>query len=91
MKKLIFSCLALSVWWNVSAQKKETFNFATYTIPIGYTKSVKEGLVSYTSSNESKGSFCIINIYSSIESLGTIDEEFATYWKEVAAVPFNIK
>ena len=74
-----------------SAQKKETFDIATYKTPAGWKKSIKQEMVSYSTTIDMKRIYCIIDIYASIVSSGTVEDEFNKQWQELAAVPFAIK
>jgi hypothetical protein len=72
-------------------QKTESFDLATYKVPIGWQKESNAGMVSYQSINKEKNIFCAINIYASSISYGTVAEEFQTQWQKLVAVPFTIK
>ena len=73
------------------AQRTESFDIATYKIPTAFKKSLKEGMVSYSNTNDSKGIYCIINVYANINSAGTVTEEFDKQWQSLVAVAFGIK
>lgn len=90
MKKALSIITMLILSFGCFAQT-ETFDIATYKIPKGWVKSAKAGVVTYSTSNESKGIFCIFNVYASAASKGTVKEEFESDWKELAASRFNIK
>jgi hypothetical protein len=87
------SSIIIALLWSIitHAQKTETFDVATYKIPAGWKKSTKEGMVSYSTSNEAKRNYCAINIYASTLSNGTTEEEFNKAWNDLAAIPFAIK
>ena len=90
IKKSIFTLIVLYRATCAFAQT-ETFDIATYTIPAGWTKSAKEGMVSYITTDETKAIFCIISIYASQESKGTALEEFGRNWTVLVATPLTIK
>ena len=90
IKIIIFILIGLCQTICALAQT-ETFDIATYTIPVGWTKSAKEGMVNYITTDETKGIFCIISIYASHPSKGTVSEEFDRNWINLAATPLNIK
>ena len=90
MKKILMPFILLLLWLNISAQKKEVFDIATYQPPKGWKKSTKGGLVSYSISNDAKKTYCIINVYASITSSGTATEEFHKQWQELVASAFEV-
>ncbi|MEI8047741.1 MAG: hypothetical protein WCI92_10220 [Bacteroidota bacterium] len=90
IKKIIFILIGLCLTICAFAQT-ESFDIATYTIPAGWTKSAKEGSVSYITTDDKKSIFCIITIYASQESKGTALEEFDRNWTTLVATPLNIK
>ncbi len=75
----------------ISFAQTATFDMTTYKVPNGWTKSTKQGLVTYSTSVEAKRTYCIINLYASASTIGNAGEEFVKYWNEYAATPFNIK
>lgn len=89
MKKNIITIFALLLTI-VSCAQTETFDIATYKKPKGWEKSTKEGLISYTTSDETKGTFCIITIYASSTTTGTAEQEFNQEWNDFAATPFGL-
>lgn len=74
----------------LSCAQTQTFDIATFKAPKGWEKSTKEGLVSYSTSNVSTGTFCIISIYASSASNGTAEQEFNQEWNDLAATPFGL-
>jgi hypothetical protein len=90
--KLCSSLIAAMLWCIAAyTQKTETFDIATYKIPVGWKKSIKVGVVNYSISDDAKKNYCIINVYASIVSGGTAAEEFSLQWQNLVAVPFGIK
>lgn len=75
----------------ISYAQTETFDISTYKAPKGWLKSTKEGVVTYLTSDETYGTYCAINIYTSIPTVGNAGEEFTDYWNELVATAFNIK
>lgn len=63
----------------------ETFDIATYTPPKGWTKNMKQDIVSYTTIDNSKGTFCVLAIYSAVISKGSPQKDFASEWKDLVA------
>ncbi len=90
MKKNLITIVALLLTI-VSCAQTATFDITTYKVPKGWTKSTKEGVVTYSTSVESKRTYCILNLYASSTTTGNAGEEFVKYWNEYAATPFNIK
>lgn len=90
MKKTLTTITILILSIGCLAQT-EVFDIATYKIPAGWKKSIKKGVVNYSTSNDVKRSYCIINIYASIPITLTPEEEFKNAWNDLAAIPFNIK
>ncbi len=90
IKKIIFILIGFYQAICAFAQA-ETFDIATYTIPGGWEKSAKDGVVSYITTDETKGIYCIISIYASQPSKGIASEEFDRNWINLAATPLNIK
>jgi len=83
MKYVICVFLALSVA-NLFAQKRETFDLATYTVPAGWQKnSNNTGVVSYSVTNNQKGTYCQIGIYASTTSKGNVQADFESEWQEL--------
>ena len=89
MKKNIITIFALLLTI-ISCAQTETFDIATYKAPKGWEKTTKEGVVSYSTSDETKGSYCIISVYASSATVGNAGEEFMDEWKEFVATPFEI-
>ncbi|MBP6659207.1 MAG: hypothetical protein KA174_00935 [Chitinophagales bacterium] len=74
----------------ISYAQTETFDASTYKAPKGWVKSTKEGVVTYLTSDETYGTYCAINIYTSIPTVGNAGEEFTDSWNELVATPFKI-
>ncbi len=67
----------------------ETFDIATYIPPHGWTKNLKQDVVTYTTIDNSKGSFCVLAIYSATGSHGTPQKDFENEWKALVATPYK--
>ena len=91
MKKVFILFISILFYTISFAQKKETFDIATFKVPNGWKKEIKAGLVNYTITNEAKKTFCSIGVYASDASSGLIEQEFSKYWNELVAVPFAVK
>src|SRR5688572_24276181 len=69
---------------NLVAQKKETFDVATYTIPAGWKETNRSSsAVSYAITNNQKGTYCQIGIYASTNSKGSLQADFESEWEEL--------
>ncbi len=90
IKKYLLILIGLGLTISAFAQT-ETFDIATYTIPQGWEKSTREGVVSYIATDNAKGIYCTISIYASQASKGTAREEFDRNWSVLAATPLHIK
>jgi hypothetical protein len=66
------------------AQKTETFDIATYTVPSGWTQTNNtKNVVSYTITNNQKGTYCQIGVYASTGSKGNLQADFESEWQEL--------
>ena len=92
MKTLLLTTSLLCIFCvSANGQTTETFDLVTYTPPDGWTKdSTKEGVVTF-STEDKKGAFCLIHVFRSRESAGTIDADFQREWSDLAANPLGIK
>ncbi len=89
--KPILLLLMLTFFTNCSSAQTETFDLASFTPPKGWTKEVKENLISYTKTDNKKKTWCQIGIYRSIASKGSIEADFDSEWQLLAATPYKIE
>ena len=83
MKKLLsWSILALTFTVSAVAQATETFDIATFMPPAGWKKQEKAGAIIYTTSDESKGTYALITLTASGESIGNAKNDFESDWQE---------
>lgn len=83
MKKCLLFILILACTNFVFAQT-ETYEYTSYTAPIGWQKEVKANtFTSYTKVNQQNNSYCRIIIMLSTNSKGTINEDFENEWQEL--------
>ncbi|MFI5133465.1 MAG: hypothetical protein ACHQEB_03970, partial [Chitinophagales bacterium] len=68
-----------------SISQTETFDIATYTPPSGWTKSIKQDVVSYSIIDNTKGTFCVLAIYTAVASKGDAQKDFASEWNNLVA------
>jgi hypothetical protein len=65
-------------------RKQKPLISSTYKAPKGWVKSTKEGVVTYLTSDETYGTYCAINIYTSIPTVGNAGEEFTDSLERVS-------
>jgi hypothetical protein len=67
----------------------ETLDIVQYTPPQGWVKTVKEGAVTYTAVNKTTNAFCILTVYVSSASAGSMQKDFADEWNRAVVKPFK--
>lgn len=67
----------------------EKLDIVEYTPPNGFTKTPKDGAVTYSYVNQSRTGFCIITVYASSASAGTAAKDFSKAWSELVVKPFK--
>lgn len=82
----IFHLLIISV--NCFSQT-ETFDIITYHPPKDWKKDLKEGAVNYTNLNTTAGTFCVITMYASTESVGDAQKNFNNEWTNLVVTPYK--
>ncbi len=82
MKSCIFF-IVLAILASNSYGQKESFDVVTYTAVKGWKKELSDKSVSFSKTDEAKGTFCIISIYQSID--GVIDSKinFDNSWQRI--------
>ena len=85
----IIICLIISAFSINCFAQNETFNLFTYTAPKGWTKEVKEGVVSYTFINKKDKSWCQMGIFKSTTSKGNLDEDFNNEWENLVVKQYQ--
>lgn len=88
-----FITLVLFIFSIDAAQaQQETYDIVTYTPPPSkYKKEQKENCLVYTLINMKDSTWSQIIIYKNTRSLGDINKDFDTEWKELVAGPNKIK
>ena len=66
----------------------EKLDIIEYTPPKGWTKTPKEDLIVYSTSNKT-GGLCIITVYPSTASAGDAQQDFAKQWNDLVVKPFK--
>ena len=55
----------------------EKIDIIQFTSPSGWTKTPKDGLMVYSTSNKNTGGFCLLTVYPSTASAGNPNTDFA--------------
>jgi hypothetical protein len=85
--------LFFSLWFaatSISNSQTVSFDIARFTPPKGWTKDDKGNILSYTVTNQVKGTYCILGIYKSINSSGDLRKDFRTDWDTLVAKQLGI-
>lgn len=88
MRPLLFFLLLLT-GCNSYAQK-QTFNLTTYVPPAGWKKITKELTVQYMKQDDSKGTYCIITLYKSIDAADNSKQNFDLSWTALVKEPLGV-
>jgi len=67
----------------------EKLDIVEFTPPTGWTKTPKEGAVTYSQFNQSKTGLCVITVYASTASAGSPPKDFTVAWNELVVKPFK--
>lgn len=67
----------------------ETFDIITYTPPKDWTRETTPGKVTFTITDSSKKTYCIIGVYASTASSGSAATDFTSEWNDLAVKPFG--
>lgn len=90
MKNIILSLLfVLAILLKGNAQK-QTYDLTSYIPPAGWTKTINDGVISYSISDDKTKSWGVINVIKSNQSKGRIDDDFDSEWSRLVTTPFNI-
>ena len=73
------------------AQQKETFDLTTYVPPADWKKEVKETFISYTLTDNKKGTWCQLSIIKSTITKGNLEADFKSEWNEFAVKNYGVK
>ena len=90
--QLILCLVTSALIWELSTSvfgQTETFDVIQYSPPSGWTKTVKEGALVYSSVDKSKNTFCVLTIYRSTVSSGSPQKDFSNEWNELVVKPFK--
>ena len=67
----------------------ETLGVVQYTPPKGWTKTLKENVVTFSDINQASGRFCFITLYGATSSVGTPQQDFAKEWNNLVVKPWS--
>lgn len=91
MKPILFLIVCfLSLSANSFTQITETFDIATFRPPADWKKQENPGAIIYTISDESKGTYALITLWASGESVGNARQDFESDWQEFVVEQFTV-
>src|SRR5687767_13859230 len=82
----IFISLSLSL---TAFSQTEKLGGVSFTPPKGWTKTLKENIVSYSDLNEATGKYCIITLYGATPGTGSAKDDFIREWTNLVTKPFG--
>jgi len=82
IKFLIFLLLTLTTQTGYG-QQRETFDMVSYAIPKGWKKETTNSGVTFTTTNNRTGDWCMITVYKSMNSSGNLTTDFDHEWNEL--------
>lgn len=82
--------LFLSLFTPLSVfSQTERLGLVQYTPPKGWTKNLKENVVTFSDINQASGQFCFITLYGATTSVGTPQQDFAKEWNNLVVKPWS--
>ncbi len=87
MKKIL---LIIAILFSGFCIAQQTHDLFMYTPPSGWKKEIKNGMVSYTTTDSKKGTYCLISLYSATDGKGGIQADFDNDWQELVAKPLGV-
>jgi len=81
-RNLTFMLLMLSYSYLI-AQQRETFDIASYVAPKGWKKEITNSAMAYTITNNATGDWCVITVFKSMNSSGSLVTDFDHEWNEL--------
>ncbi len=85
------SIFLLLLAFSSSAQQKQNFDLATFTIPNDWKKiSSTADATGFAITNNQKGTYCQVGIYKSMNSMGNAQLDFETDWQDLIAKPYKV-
>lgn len=89
MKQIVFSLIIFLISVSFSNAQKQTFDAATYTPIKGWKQQKTNDYVSFSVTDEAKGSFCIITLYKSLSGKAESKTNFDDSWQRMIAGPLS--
>jgi hypothetical protein len=87
---VLFATVVLCLFMSQMAfGQNEKLDIVEYTPPKGWTKTPKEGAVTYSYVNQGRTAFCAITVYSSTASAGSPAKDFSNAWDQLVVRPFK--
>ena len=87
MKKLLLFYILLS---GCSSQaQKQTFDLASYTTPKGWKVDKKESTITFTIEDNTKGTFCVMTLYKTVDAGDNAKENFDNSWESLVKETFT--
>lgn len=90
MPKIYFIPVLFLLLNNSSNAQTASFDIFSYTEPSGFIKNSQAGVITYSTSNDTNGTYCMIVIGSSSTGSGNQLKDFNAQWEKIAK-PFNPK
>ena len=88
MQKLL--TLFLMFYASVALAQKETFDIISYSAPKGWKKDAKDEMLQFVKEDKTKGTYCIIAVYRSVDADADSKANFDASWKVLAKETFSI-
>lgn len=89
MKKTILLCICI-VAVSCLFSQKQSFDLFFYTPPKGWNKEEQKDIVSYVMTDAKTKTWCRIAVLNSTASKGSIENDFASEWKEFPVRLYNV-
>ena len=88
MKKIVAFSI-FNLWAIILFAQQQTYDLISYTPPSGWKKEVKDNMISYTSTNSKKNTWCQIHIVKSTISKGDIEADFKSEWEGIVVKSYH--
>lgn len=90
MRILLLSFVLWFILTGISNSQSLNFDIAKFNPPEGWTKDDKGNFLSFTITNNTKGTYCVLGIYKSINSSGDLEKDFRSDWDNLVAQKLGI-
>jgi hypothetical protein len=81
--------LVLSLYPSALLAQPETFDILTYTPPSDWTKEAKDFAVSFSTVDQSAGTWCRITVFKSVAGSGNATGDFSAEWKAIVGQTYE--